>query len=81
MENIYSNSFNQTRIPVFSPGDKIYCEEYKKSGKIVALRDDNYERKERQKDPHRELYYHVQFVDNSFDTYIPASSLFKIWIS
>lgn len=79
MENTYS--FNQTSIPIFSPEDKIFCEDYQKTGKIVALRDDSYERKERQKDPKRQFYYHIKFDDGSFDTYIPESSLVKIWQS
>jgi hypothetical protein len=81
MENPYFNSLNQTRIPVFSPGDRIYSEDYKKSGNVIALRDDSYERKERIKDPNRQYYYHIQFDDNSFDTYIPGNSIFKIWQS
>lgn len=75
------SSLNQTRIPVFSPGDRIYCEDYKKLGVIVSLRDDNYERKERQKDPTRQFYYHIKFDDNSFDTYVPGYLISKIWQS
>lgn len=81
MENSYFNSLNHKQIPVFSPGDRIYCEDYKKLGKIISLRDDSYERKERIKDTTRQFYYHILFDDNSFDTYVPGSSIYKIWQS
>lgn len=68
-------------ITVFNIGDRIYSEDYKKLGKIVSLRDDSYERRERLKDPKRQYYYHIQFDDGSFDTYIPGYSITKVYES
>jgi len=71
---IYSNN----RFYIFNSGDRIYCDTLRKYGKIVSLRDDTYERKERLKNPNHPFYYHVQFDDGSFDTYISSNDLTRI---
>lgn len=73
---IFSNS---TVVSIFNAGDRIYSQDYKKLGKIIALRDDSYERRERLRDPKHHIYYHIQFDDGSFDTYIPGYSISKVW--
>lgn len=70
---------NNDKISVYNVGDRIYCDYSNKTGKIVALRDDSYERKERQKYPNRPFYYHIKFDDGSFDTYVSSDSIVKIW--
>lgn len=79
MEGQNPNYPNSTTISVFNVGDKVFSYDYNKIGKIVALRDDSYERRERLKDPKRPYYYHIQFDDGSFDTYIPGYSITKVY--
>ncbi len=67
-----------THVSIFNVGDRIYSDDYKKIGKIVAIRDDSYERRERLRDPKRQYYYHIQFDDGRFDTYIPGYSISKL---
>lgn len=66
------------RMSPFKPGDRIFCEGLKKYGKVVSVRDDKYEKKEREKNPNHPFYYHIQFDDNSFDTYIAGHYLVKV---
>lgn len=70
---------NNPRISPFKNGDRVFCQGFKKYGKIVAIRDDKYERTEREKNPNHPFYYHVQFDDNSFDTYIAGHYLVKVY--
>ena len=80
MEGQNQNYPNSTTISVFNVGDKVFSYDYNKIGKIVELRDDSYERRERLRDPNH-FYYHIQFDDGSFDTYIPGYSISKVWHS
>ena len=73
--------YNPTSSTIFNVGDKIYCEDYKKSGKIISIRDDSYERKEREKYPNHPIYYHIKFDDGSFDTYVSANSISRVYHS
>lgn len=66
---------------MLKPGDKIFCEDYKKTGKIISLRDDTYERKQRQKNHNHPFYYHIHFDDGSSDTYVCGNSLVKLFTS
>lgn len=69
---------NNNTFYIFKSGDRICCEILRKYGNIVSLRDDIYERKERTKRPNHPFYYHIQFDDGSFDTYISSNDLTRI---
>ena len=53
----------------FHQGQKFYCTCNNKNGTIRYLRDDTYEKSLRQSDPSH-YYFHVDFDDGSFETYI-----------
>ena len=55
--------------PKFDKGDKFIHIYNKKTGTIRSLRDGSYEKKERAKDPSH-YYYHVDFDDGTFETYM-----------
>lgn len=61
---------------VFRPGDAV-VDDVGRYGVVQGVRDDAYERKCRQKDPRHGYYYHVQFNDGDFDTYVPGYTLTK----
>lgn len=61
---------------MFYPGDKIFNIWRKKSGKIVNLRNDTREREMREQDPSH-YYYHIDYDDGSFDTYVSVNSLIE----
>lgn len=60
----------------YFPGDKIFDILRKKSGKIVNLRNDSREKKMRENNPSH-YYYHIDYDDGSFDTYVNTNSLVK----
>ena len=47
------------------------------TGTVVGVRDDAYERAERQKDASRPFYYHIEYDDGTFDTYVCEAALTK----
>lgn len=61
---------------MFYPGDKIFDTERNKYGKIVNLRNDTREKKMREQDP-THYYYHIDYDDGSFDTYVFGDDLIK----
>lgn len=59
---------------MFYPGDKIFDIGRKKSGKIVNLRDNSREKKMREQNPSH-YYYHIDYDDGTFDTYVSGNFL------
>ena len=78
--NQYSLRYvNSMPIHVFHVGDRIYCDAFKKHGKIISIRDESYERQKRKNDPNHPFYYHIQFDDGSFDTYVSGNFMVKTY--
>lgn len=59
---------------LFAPGDRV-VNDLKRRGRIVRIRDDAYERGCRRKDPEHGYYYHVEYDDGKFDTYVPGTCM------
>lgn len=59
---------------IYNKDDKIFDIVRKKSGKIVNLRNDFREKKMRDIDP-LHYYYHIDYDDGSFDTYVYGGNL------
>ena len=64
-----SNTFVKAIKYLYSPGEQIYDIYRKKKGTIVCLRDDSYEKEKRASNPSN-YYYHVNYDDGSFNTYV-----------
>ena len=65
---------NTSSIQRFSVDMRFYDVWLAKSGTVVAVRNDLYERAERAKEPTR-WYYHVDYVDGSFETMSAQSDM------
>lgn len=61
---------------MFCPGDKVYNILINKFGTVVNLRNDSREKKMREQDPSH-YYYHIDYEDGSFDTYVSVNSLIE----
>ena len=61
---------------LFISGDKIYNRWIKKSGTIKYLRNNDREKYCRKCDP-THYYYHIDYVDGSFNTYVSQNDLDK----
>lgn len=61
----------------FFPGQKFRCIYNGKTGTIKYLRDDSHEKKSRALNPSH-YYYHVDFDDGSFETYIYGKNMVHI---
>ena len=62
---------------MFYSGDKVYDSSVEKSAVIVNLRNDSHEKLMRSKD-HTHYYYHLNYDDGTFDTYVSGKYLTKI---
>lgn len=63
-------------VQMFYQGDKVFNIVKKKSGKIINLRNDSREKKMRELNPSH-YYYHIDYDDESFDTYVFGGNLIK----
>jgi hypothetical protein len=61
---------------MFCQGDKVYNICINKFGSVVNLRNDSREKKMRELDPSH-YYYHLDYEDGSFDTYVNVNSLIE----
>ena len=61
-------AINDTKY-IYSTGEQIYDIYRKKKGIVKYLRDDSYEKSQRQNDPYH-YYYFIEYCDGSFDTYV-----------
>ena len=76
-QKYYKEKFNSYNIDSnikydyknFNHGQRFYCEFNDKYGTVIHLRDDSHEKLMRQSDS-THYYYHVDFDDGSFETYI-----------
>ena len=59
---------------MFYKGDKVYNILINKFGIVVNLRNDSREKKMREQDPSH-YYYHIDYDDGSFDTYVSGNCL------
>lgn len=66
-----TNVFDMNRInkDIFRPGDYI-IDDMGRKGTIKSLREDSYERTCREKDEKHGYYYHVEYEDGTFNTYV-----------
>jgi hypothetical protein len=62
---------------ILSKGTKFICKYSNKSGKIIKLRDDEYEKQQRKSYP-SDYYYHVDFDDGTFETYMYGKDMILI---
>ena len=62
---------------MFYSGDKVYDTSVEKSAIVVNLRNDSHERLMRSKDP-THYYYHLNYDDGTFDTYVSGEYLTKL---
>lgn len=58
----------------FTAGQRFNCKSNNKCGTVRYLRDDSHEKQMRKSDPNH-YYYHVDFDDGSFETYIHGKYL------
>ena len=77
---IANNQINENNNPStqqFFPGQKFRCVFNGKAGTIKYLRDDLYEKNARKTNP-LHYYYHVDFDDGSFETYMYGKNMIHI---
>jgi hypothetical protein len=58
------------------PGQRVTNTWTGQGGVVVKVRDDAYERKQREVDSTHPHYYHVEYDDGNFDTYVNENALF-----
>jgi hypothetical protein len=62
--------------PIFSPGEVFQVRDTLKMGTVKKLRNDNWEQVNNW--PQNIYYYHVNFNDGSFETYLPEDMMVKL---
>jgi hypothetical protein len=68
---------NINNIYIYDEGDHIYNIYIKKQGIIKSLRNNSYEKSKREKDP-THYYYHIDYDDGSFNTYVNINDFIQI---
>jgi heat shock protein HspQ len=64
-------------LPQFGVGEKVFDRWMRMAGTVVQVRNDTYEQEERKADARHGFYYHIEYDNGKFNTYVSEASLAK----